>query len=211
MKYGSLVDSQVTVGGAAQIAAAVRDALIHDAVLLAVILLTVVALASMWRGAVHGAAVGVGVLASYLAALGVSIALWQHLLDRELNALVPLVSFAVLASCGVPYLVAGIKAGRIADEATGARSKGAVSGRGSGCAACGAQWRIRRWPGAGVGRFLQRAQSDWHGCCARSGRADHGAASVASDHARAALTACSRPHATLGWPTTITHRRHHTW
>lgn len=131
MKYGSLVDSQVTVGGAAQIAAAVRDALIHDAVLLAVILLTVVALASMWRGAVHGAAVGVGVLASYLAALGVSIALWQHLLDRELNALVPLVSFAVLASCGVPYLVAGIKAGRIADEATGARSKGAVSGRGA--------------------------------------------------------------------------------
>lgn len=109
MKYGSLVDSQVTVGGAAQIAAAVRDALIHDAVLLAVILLTVVALASMWRGAVHGAAVGVGVLASYLAALGVSIALWQHLLDRELNALVPLVSFAVLASCGVPYLVAASK------------------------------------------------------------------------------------------------------
>lgn len=128
MKYGSLVDSQVTVGGAAQIAAAVRDALIHDAVLLAVILLTVVALASMWRGAVHGAAVGVGVLASYLAALGVSIALWQHLLDRELNALVPLVSFAVLASCGVPYLVAGIKAGRIADEATGARSKGRYPG-----------------------------------------------------------------------------------
>lgn len=73
------------MGGAAQIAAAVRDALIHDAVLLAVILLTVVALASMWRGAVHGAAVGVGVLASYLAALGVSIALWQHLLDRELT------------------------------------------------------------------------------------------------------------------------------
>lgn len=97
------------MGGAAQIAAAVRDALIHDAVLLAVILLTVVALASMWRGAVHGAAVGVGVLASYLAALGVSIALWQHLLDRELNALVPLVSFAVLASCGVPYLVAASK------------------------------------------------------------------------------------------------------
>lgn len=210
MKYGSLVDSQVTVGGAAQIAAAVRDALIHDAVLLAVILLTVVALASMWRGAVHGAAVGVGVLASYLAALGVSIALWQHLLDRELNAW--------SRWCRSPSSLRAASRISLRHQSRSYRRRGngcAVQGggirAGSGCAACGARWRIRRWPGAGVGRFLQRAQSDWHGCCARSGRADHGAASVASDHARAALTACSRPHATLGWPTTITHRRHHTW
>lgn len=106
MKYGSLVGSQITVGGAAQVAVAARAAFIHDAVLLAVTLLAVVCLVSIWGGAARGAAVGLGMLAAYLGALGISVALWQHLLDRELQAAVPLVSFAVLASCGVPYLIA---------------------------------------------------------------------------------------------------------
>ncbi|MCV6985978.1 MMPL family transporter [Mycobacterium shinjukuense] len=104
--YGSLVDSQITVSGAAQVAATVRGALTHDAVLLAVTMLAVVALVGMWRGAVGGLVTGLGVLACHLAALGTSVALWQHLLGRELQASVPLVSFALLAACGVPYLVA---------------------------------------------------------------------------------------------------------
>jgi len=105
-KYGSLVDSQITVSGATQAAAAVRGALIHDAALLVVMMLAVVALVSLWRGTISGLVIGVGVLASYLAALGISVALWQHLLGRELHAPVPLVSFAILAACGVPYLIA---------------------------------------------------------------------------------------------------------
>jgi putative drug exporter of the RND superfamily len=107
-KYGSLVNSRITVSGAAQVVAAVRGALTHDAVLLAVTMLVVVALVSMWRGAVSGLAIGLGVLASYLAALGLSVALWQHLLDRELHASVAPVSFAILAACGVPYLIATV-------------------------------------------------------------------------------------------------------
>ncbi|WP_099225577.1 MMPL family transporter [Mycobacterium persicum] len=106
MKYGSLVDSQITVAGAAQVAAAVRGALTHDAVLLAVTMLAVAALIGLWRGAVSGLAAGLVVAASYLAALGISVALWQHLLDRELQAAVPLVSFAILAAFGVPRLAA---------------------------------------------------------------------------------------------------------
>jgi putative drug exporter of the RND superfamily len=106
-KYGSLVDSQITVSGAGEVAAALRGAITHDAVLLAITLLAVVGLIGMWRGAAGGIVVGLGVLASYLAALGLSVALWQHLLDRELHAAVAPVSFAVLAACGVPYLVAG--------------------------------------------------------------------------------------------------------
>jgi RND superfamily putative drug exporter len=121
-KYGSLVDSQITVSGAAQVAAAVRGALTHDAVLLAVTMLAVLAVVSMWRGAVSGLVIGLGVLASYLAALGISVALWQHLLDRELQASVAPVSFAILAACGVPYLIATL----IANEA---RSAGSVSVR----------------------------------------------------------------------------------
>ncbi len=138
MKYEAWSTAQVTVGGAVQIAAAVHDALIHDAVLLAVILLTVVALASMWRSAVHGAAVGVGVLASYRR-LGVSIALWQHLLDRELNALVPLVSFAVSLRARRPAI--SLPASKPVMSPTRQRVRG-PRGRypgGSGCAACGAR------------------------------------------------------------------------
>jgi RND superfamily putative drug exporter len=123
-KYGSLVDSKITMSGAAPVAAAVRGALTHDAVLLAVTLLAVVGLVGMWRGAVSGVAVGIGVLASYLAALGISIALWQHLLGRELHASVPLVSFAILAACGVPYLIATL-------IATEGPSAGTVSMRGA--------------------------------------------------------------------------------
>ena len=123
-KYGSLVDSRMTVSGAAQVAAAVRGALTHDAVLLAVMLLAVVGLVSLWRGVVSGLVIGVGVLASYLAALGISVALWQHLLGRELHAWVPLVSFALLAAFGVPYLIA-----TLIDTAT--RSAGTASVRGA--------------------------------------------------------------------------------
>ncbi|MFZ1174883.1 MAG: MMPL family transporter, partial [Mycobacterium sp.] len=119
-KYGSLVDSQITVSGPAPVAAGARGALTHDAVLLAVTMLAVVALVSLWRGAASGLVIGLGVLASYLAALGISVALWQHLLGRELHASVPLVSFAVLAACGVPYLVA-----------SAAQSAGTVSVRGA--------------------------------------------------------------------------------
>ncbi len=113
MKYGSLADGTVTVGGAAEVAAAVRGGVTHDAVLLAVMLLAVVGLVGLWRGAAGGLAVGLGVLASYVAALGISIALWQHLLGRELYASVPLVSFALLAACGVPYLIAIVAAGTV--------------------------------------------------------------------------------------------------
>ena len=172
-KYGSLVDSQITVSGAAQVAAAARGALTHDAVLLAVTMLAVVALVSLWRGAVSGLVIGLGVLASYLAALGISVALWQHLLGRELHASVPLVSFAVLAACGVPYLVAALSTHR-----------GTVCGHrvGSGrrCAAHGARCRIRQRTGAGVGRFLQRSGSDRHRSADRAGRADRGGARVRS-------------------------------
>ncbi|RFD27124.1 MMPL family transporter [Mycobacterium uberis] len=116
MKYGSLVDSQITLDGAVQVAVATRAALTHDIVLLAVALVAVVGLISMWSGAAGGLAVGLGVLAAYLAALGISVGLWQHALDRELQASVPLVSFAILASCGVPCLVAGLKTAYVATE-----------------------------------------------------------------------------------------------
>ncbi len=123
-KYGSLVDSQITVSGPAPVAAGARGALTHDAVLLAVTMLAVVTLVSLWRGAASGLVIGLGVLASYLAALGISVALWQHLLGRELHASVPLVSFAVLAACGVPYLVAALIDSQ-------AQSAGTVSVRGA--------------------------------------------------------------------------------
>lgn len=128
MKYGSLVDSQITVSGAAQVAAAIRDALIHDAVLLAVTMLTIVALIGMWRRTVSDLIIGLGVLASYLAALGISVVLWQHLLDRELHATVPLVSFAILTAFGVPYLIATLLA---TDIASGAQSASTGSVRGA--------------------------------------------------------------------------------
>ncbi|WP_158016057.1 MMPL family transporter [Mycobacterium basiliense] len=110
MKYGSLVDGKVTVSGAAQMAADVRGALTHDAVLLALVLLAVVLAVSMWRGALGGVVVGVGMLLAYLAALGISIALWQDLVGSPLQASVPLVSFAALLTCGIPYLIAGLVA-----------------------------------------------------------------------------------------------------
>ncbi|SOJ54337.1 Phthiocerol dimycocerosate exporter MmpL7 [Mycobacterium simulans] len=105
-KYGSLVDSQITLNGAAHLAATVHSAVTHDAVLLAITLLAVLALVAMWRGAVIGFATGLGVLASYLAALGISVAIWQHLLGHALHASVAPVSFAILAACGIPYLLA---------------------------------------------------------------------------------------------------------
>ncbi|GAB7144338.1 MMPL family transporter [Mycobacterium riyadhense] len=105
-KYGSLVDSQITLNGAAHLAATVRSAVTHDAALLAITLLAVLALVAMWRGAVIGFATGLGVLASYLAALGISVAVWQHLLGHALHPSVAPVSFAILAACGIPYLLA---------------------------------------------------------------------------------------------------------
>ncbi|ORB87804.1 hypothetical protein B1987_23700 [Mycobacterium kansasii] len=110
MKYGSLVDSQITVTGAAQMATAARAALTHDAVLLALMMLVAAVLIGRWRGAISGAVVGVGVAASYLAALGISVVLWQYLLNRQLQVAVPLVSFAILAALGAPYLIAAIAA-----------------------------------------------------------------------------------------------------
>jgi RND superfamily putative drug exporter len=111
-KYGSLVDSQITVSGAAQVAGAVRGGLTHDVVLLGFTLLAVVVVIGILRGAVSAFVVGLGLLASYLAALGVSVALWQHLLDRELHASTAPVSLAILAACGVPYLFAGTLSAR---------------------------------------------------------------------------------------------------
>ncbi|MCV7197197.1 MMPL family transporter [Mycobacterium angelicum] len=107
-KYGSLVDSQITLSGAAQVAATVRGAVTHDAVLLAATLFAVLALASMWRGALTGLVTGLGVMVSYLAALGISVAVWQYLLGHALHASVAPVSFAILAACGVPYLLARV-------------------------------------------------------------------------------------------------------
>ncbi|KAA1250534.1 MMPL family transporter [Mycobacterium simiae] len=125
MKYGSLVDSQIMVSGAAQVAAAIRGALWHDVVLLTLTMLAVVTLVGMWRGAVSGVVLGLGMLASYFPALGISIVLWQHLMARELAAAVPLVSFAILAAFGIPYLIATLL---VADSATGA-SASSVSAR----------------------------------------------------------------------------------
>lgn len=105
-KYGSLKDSQVTVGGAAAVAAAVRNALIHDAVLLAVAVLVVAFVVGVWRGVISGLGVALGLLVAGLAALGISVLVAQHLLNDELHTSVALVSFAILAACGVPYLVA---------------------------------------------------------------------------------------------------------
>ncbi|BBX97586.1 phthiocerol dimycocerosate exporter MmpL7 [Mycobacterium lacus] len=124
-KYGSLLDSEMTVSGGAHVATAVRGALTHDAVLLAVMTLAVAVLVGMWRGAVGGLVVGLAVLASYLAALGIAVALWQYLLGRELHASVPLVAFALLAACGVPYLLA------LGAARTDAGSAGTVSVRGA--------------------------------------------------------------------------------
>ena len=184
MKYGSLVDSKITVSGAAQVGTAVRGALTHDVVLLAVMLVAVVGLVGMWRGAVSGVAVGLGVLASYFAALGISIAVWQHLLGHELHASVPLVSFAILAACGVPYLVATL-------IATEAQAAGTVSVRRAIAPLTDARCPIRGRTGAGVGRFRQRCQSGRYGSRDRAGCADRGGARVAAGRAKAALTACS--------------------
>lgn len=117
-KYGSLVDSQITLSGAAQVAASVRAAVTHDAVLLAATLLGLLALISMWRGAVTGVVTGLGLAVSYLAALGISVALWQHLLGHALHASVAPVSFAILAACGVPHLLA--RGGLVPPTALGA-------------------------------------------------------------------------------------------
>jgi putative drug exporter of the RND superfamily len=128
MKYGSLLDAKITVAGGAQLGTAVRGAVSHDAVLLGVMLLAAAGLVGMWCGAASGVAVGLGLLASYLAALGISVAVWQHLLGHELHAAVPLVSFAILAACGIPYLVAA--AGTVRGAAAPLTALGAIFGAG---------------------------------------------------------------------------------
>ena len=126
MKYGSLVDSKITVSGGPRVAADVRSALTHDAVLLAVAMLVVVVVVSMWRGSQYGFAVGLGVLASFFAALGIAIGLWQYLLSRQLYAPVAPASFAILAACGVPYLIAALVDIR-APLADGVSARGSVA------------------------------------------------------------------------------------
>ncbi len=107
-KYGSLVDSQVTVSGGAHLAATVRAALNHDAILLAVTVLAVAALVGMWRGALGAVSVGLGLLGSWLAGLGVAVVVWQHLRHGSVDSSAAAASFAVLAACGVPYLIAAL-------------------------------------------------------------------------------------------------------
>ncbi len=107
-KYGSLVDSEVTVSGGAQLAAGVRSGVEHDAILLALAVVAVAALAGMWRGAVGGLSVGLGLLVSCLAGLGVTAAVWQYLLHGSVDASVVPASLAVLAACGAPYLIAAL-------------------------------------------------------------------------------------------------------
>lgn len=107
-KYGSLADSEVTVSGGAQLAADVRSALERDAILLAVIVLAAVALVGVWRGAVGGLSVGLGLLAAYLAGLGVAVVVWQYLRHGSVDASAAPASFAVLAACGVPFLIAAL-------------------------------------------------------------------------------------------------------
>ncbi len=145
MKYGSLVDSQVTAVGLAgkpRSSGAPSSTMCYWRYLL-----TVVALASMWRGAVHGAAAG-GVPAFTSPPWGPPIATAQHLLDRELNALGP---GAVRRPRFVrrPVSRCRAKPARIADEAT--RSS-AVSGRER--LRCLRRSVAYSAPGAGVGRFL---------------------------------------------------------
>lgn len=111
-KYGSLVDSEVTISGGAQVAAAVRGGLTHDAILLAVTMLVVVALIAAWRGLRAGVMVGAGLLGCWLAGLGVTTAIWQYLLHRSVDAAAAPASFAVLAACGVPCLVAALAPAR---------------------------------------------------------------------------------------------------
>lgn len=107
-KYGSLVDSEVYVSGGAQVAAAVRGALEHDAILLVLVVVAVAALAGMWRGALGGLSVALALLGSYLAGLGVTVGVWQYLLHGSVAAAAVPASFAVLAACGVPYLMAAL-------------------------------------------------------------------------------------------------------
>ena len=107
-KYGSLADSEVTVGGGARLAAAARAALEHDAILLALEMLVVAALVGMWVGAVGGLTVGLGLLGSFVAGLGVTVAVWQYLRHGLVDAPALPASFAVLAACGVPLLIAAL-------------------------------------------------------------------------------------------------------
>lgn len=107
-KYGALADSEISVSGGAQVAASVHDAVRHDGILLAVTLLAVAALVGVWRGLGGAVAVGLGLVGSWLAGVGLSVAVWQYLLHRSLDLAAAPASFAVLAACGVPYLVAAL-------------------------------------------------------------------------------------------------------
>lgn len=107
-KYGSLVDSEVSVAGGAAMAFAVRGALQHDAILLALTVVTVAALAGMWRGVRGGLSVGLGLLAAALAGLGVGVAVWQYLLHGSVDASAVPAAFAVLLACGAPCLIAAL-------------------------------------------------------------------------------------------------------
>lgn len=107
-KYGSLVDSEVTVSGGAALAAAVRAALEHDAILLVLTVITVAALAGMWRGVAGGLSVGLALMGSCLAGLGVTVAVWQFLLHGSVDAAAVPASFAMIAACGAPHLIAAL-------------------------------------------------------------------------------------------------------
>ncbi|WP_205877183.1 MMPL family transporter [Mycobacterium camsae] len=107
-KYGSLVDSEVAVSGGAQLAAGVRGGVEHDAVLLALVVIAVATLAGMWRGALGGLSVALGIVGSFLAGLGVSVGVWQYLLHGSVDASAAPTSFAVLAACALPYLIAAL-------------------------------------------------------------------------------------------------------
>ena len=116
--------------------------------------------------------IGLGLLASYLAALGISVALWQHLLGRELHASAPLVSFAVLAACGVPYLVAALLATE-AQSAARCRFGSPLHRSWRSVPHSAAVWCWCRG-------FRQRSGSDRHRAADRAGRADRGGARVRS-------------------------------
>jgi RND superfamily putative drug exporter len=111
-KYGSLAESEMTVSGAAQLAATTRAALEHDAILLALEVVVVAALVGMWAGAVGGLTVCLGLLGSFVAGLGVTVAVWQYLQNGSVDAAAVPGSFAVLAGCGVPCVIATLMRGR---------------------------------------------------------------------------------------------------
>lgn len=127
-KYGSLVDSEVTVTGGARLAAVMRSTVTHDAILLAGVVLALALLVSLWRGAARGLAVGLGLVGSWLAGLGITVGLCEHLLFRAVDASVGPASFAILAACGFPYLVAALFTDSLVSARSGLAALPAVGG-----------------------------------------------------------------------------------